>query len=123
MFGGVLCPNCLADYLKQKYQKKQYPVEIGRLCIKTSGREAGSYCVVVDKKDSSFVIIDGQVKKRRCNILHLIALEQKIDVKKDSSAADVLKKLKAIGIEVKPKKVKTKKEEKKPAKKSRKTKK
>lgn len=126
MFGGVLCPCCLVDYLKQKYQKKQYPVEAGRLCIKTSGREAGRYCVIIDKKDSNFVVIDGQVKRRKCNISHLIVLEQKIDVKKDASTADIIKKLKAINIEVKLKKVKKqikKEEAKKPAKKSRKARK
>lgn len=106
IYGGVLCPACLKIKLEKQYQKKQFPLEVGRLCIKTSGREAGSFCVVVDKKDK-FVVIDGRVKRRRCNINHLIALEQTIDIKKGAATPDVIKKLKAIKIEVKQKKKKT----------------
>lgn len=109
IYAGVLCPSCLKKKLEGQHQNKQFPLEVGRLCVKTSGREAGSFCVVVDKKDNKFVMIDGQVKRRKCNINHLITLEQTIDVKKEAATADVIKKFKAAKIEVKQKKKKTSK--------------
>jgi len=33
--------------------------DIGRVCVKTMGREAGNYCVIVDIIDKNYVIIDG----------------------------------------------------------------
>ncbi|WP_457611716.1 KOW motif-containing protein, partial [Methanocaldococcus sp.] len=36
-------------------------IEIGRVCIKTLGREAGNTCVIVDILDKNFVLIDGNV--------------------------------------------------------------
>jgi len=109
MYGGVLCPECLKNHLRNQYQKEQYKLEVGRLCIKISGREAGKYCVIVDKKDNSFVIIDGQVKRRKCNINHLIILEEKLNIKKGASTADVIKNFKKLKIEIKQKKKKVKK--------------
>lgn len=109
IYGGVICPACLKVKLEQQHQKKSYPLEVGRLCVKTSGREAGSFCVVVDKKDNKFVLVDGQVKRRNCNINHLISLEQKIDLKKSASTADVVKEFKKIKIEIKTTKKKTSK--------------
>ncbi len=65
--------------------------EIGRVCIKTTGREAGRYCVVVDLKDDNHVIISGPkntsgVRRRACNIRHLEPLD--IVVKIDRGADD-----------------------------------
>lgn len=73
-------------------------IEIGRLCKKLTGREAGRYCVVIDDKDENNVVITGPkqltgVKRRPCNILHLEPLEQKLDIKKNSSDEEVQKAL------------------------------
>lgn len=47
-------------------------IEIGRVCVKTAGREAGKRCVIVDIIDKNFVLVDGpEVQRRRCNIKHL----------------------------------------------------
>ena len=105
-YGGVLCPSCLKLLFKEQYLKKQSKLEVGRVCIKLSGREAGNFCVIVEIKDDNFVLIDGEVKRRRCNIDHLIFLEQKIKIKKGASTAEVIKELKKINIEVKTKKSK-----------------
>ena len=109
MYAGVLCPSCLKKHLENLHLKKSYELEVGRLCMKTSGREAGKYCVIVDKKDNKFVIIDGQVKRRRCSINHLISLEPKITIKKNAPTSEVIKKLKTIKIEVVSKKSKKQK--------------
>ena len=63
--------------------------DIGRVCVKKTGREAGKKCVVVDVIDQNFVLIDGEVKRRRCNILHLEPTAQKLDIKKGASTEEV----------------------------------
>ncbi len=70
--------------------------DVGRLCIKTAGREAGKYCVVVSKIDENFVLVTGpraltQVKRRKCNILHLEPLKETLKIKADDSDEEVMK--------------------------------
>jgi len=96
-------------------------LEVGRLCVKTAGREASLKCVIVEITDKNFVLIDGQVKRRRCNIQHLEPLEKKLKIKKGASSDTIKKEFKKLGIEIKEKVKKEKKAE-KPVKK-RKTKK
>lgn len=91
-------------------------IDIGRLCIKIAGRDAGAYCVVVDKVDDNFVLIDGNVKRKRCNISHLEPLEEVLDIKKGASTAAVHEAMKKLKIKVKTTKPKSK-EKVKPSKK------
>lgn len=70
-------------------------IEVGRVCIKTVGKEMGKYCVVLKVIDKSFVEITGPkaltgVRRRRCNIMHLKPTEYKLDVKESSSEEEVL---------------------------------
>ena len=39
-------------------------LSVGRLCIKTSGREAGRKCAVVKVIDDTSVLIDGNVQEK-----------------------------------------------------------
>lgn len=65
--------------------------EIGRVCVKTRGREAGKECVVVDIVDENYVLVDGpKVKRRRCNVRHLEPTPKKIALKKGESHKEVL---------------------------------
>lgn len=77
-------------------------IEIGRVCVKLSGREAGRRCVIVDVMDKSFVLITGPkkvtgVKRRRVNINHVEPLEDKFEVKRGASDEEVEEALKAAG--------------------------
>ena len=46
-------------------------IEVGRVCVKTAGREAGEKCAIVEIIDENFVEVVGEaVKNRRCNIAH-----------------------------------------------------
>jgi len=83
--------------------------EIGRLCLKIAGRDAGLKCVVIDKLDDNYVLIDGQTRRRKCNIKHLEPLDKVLKVKKGLGHDDVLKELKKQGIEVKEKVKRSKK--------------
>jgi large subunit ribosomal protein L14e len=88
-------------------------IEIGRICAKVAGREAGRKCVIVDVVDKSFVLITGPkkvtgVRRRRANISHIEPLQDSIEIKRgasDDEVAEVLRtsgKLEAIGQNVKP---------------------
>jgi len=76
-------------------------VKVGRVCVKTRGRESGKKCVVVDVIDKSFVLITGPkkltgVKRRRVNIDHIRPLDLKVDIKKgatDKAITDALEKM------------------------------
>jgi len=81
-------------------------IEIGRLCIKTAGRDAGLKCMIVDILDDKFVLVDGETRRRKCNILHLEPLKEVVKIKKNASHEDVSKALKELDIkarETKPK--------------------
>ena len=60
-------------------------IERGRVVLKTAGREAGKYAVIVDAADDGFVMITGPksvtgVKRRRCNIEHITPTEFVLEV-------------------------------------------
>ncbi|MDD2643700.1 MAG: 50S ribosomal protein L14e [Methanobacteriaceae archaeon] len=62
-------------------------IEVGRVCIKTAGREAGEKCAIIDIIDDNFVEIVGQtIKNRRCNINHLEPIDQTVEVTDDIEA-------------------------------------
>ncbi len=49
-------------------------IKIGRVCIKTRGRDAGEKCVVTKVIDENFVQVKSEGRKgkeRRCAIRHL----------------------------------------------------
>ena len=53
-------------------------LETGRVCVKLHGREAGKKAIVLQVVDDNFVVIEGTeksgVRKRKCNIAHLIPI-------------------------------------------------
>lgn len=74
--------------------------EIGRLAVKIAGRDSGKTAVVVDRLEEPFVLIDGQTRRRKCNIKHLEPLPHIIKIKKAASHAEVKAEFKKIGLEV-----------------------
>jgi large subunit ribosomal protein L14e len=85
-------------------------IEIGRLCIKTAGRDSNCKCVIIDIIDSKMVLVDGETRRKKVNVLHLEPTTKKIDIKKGASRADIVKEFKKLGIELKEKKSKKKQE-------------
>src|SRR3989344_8968681 len=73
---------------------------IGNLCVKLAGREGKKYCIIVDKIDSTHVLIDGNVKRRKCNISHLEITPTKLDIKKGASSLEVKKAMEKAGIKI-----------------------
>lgn len=80
-------------------------LDVGRLCVKIAGREAGQKCVVVDSVDENFVTIDGNVRRKRCNIAHLEPLRETLEISKGASREEVLEAFKKAGIFKEQKKV------------------
>ena len=71
-------------------------IEIGTVCVKTKGREAGKKVVIVDfDKAEGMVLVDGpEVKRRKCNFRHLFSTKEKIDIKKNAPHSEVVKLMK-----------------------------
>jgi large subunit ribosomal protein L14e len=73
-------------------------MEIGRVCVKIAGHEAGKKCVIVDVIDRTYVLVAGlEIKRKRCNVAHLEPLPQKLDIAKDASDEDIKRAFEAIG--------------------------
>ncbi len=77
-------------------------VEVGRLCVKTAGRENGKKCVVVDVMDKSFAMITGPkavtgVKRKRVNLNHIMPLQDRIELARGASDEEVSSALTAAG--------------------------
>ena len=97
-------------------------VETGRVCVKTAGREAGKICVIIeaDPKNKNYALIDGNVRRKKCNVRHLKFFPVVVKITKSSSKEDIAKALKSAGFEIKLKeksKVRKTEKAKKPVKK------
>ncbi|MBI4147279.1 50S ribosomal protein L14e [Candidatus Woesearchaeota archaeon] len=81
--------------------------EVGRLCVKIAGRDAGRTCVVVEAAGNGYVVVDGDVRRKKVNIKHLEPLDRTVEVKSKAAPADVKKAFEKAGLpvwETKPKK-------------------
>ncbi|MFX1260092.1 MAG: 50S ribosomal protein L14e [Promethearchaeota archaeon] len=76
--------------------------DIGRLCIKTMGREAGYYCVIVDVIDKNYLLVDGlKVRRRRVNYRHIEPIAEVVEIKKGASHEDLEAAIKKAKLEKK----------------------
>lgn len=69
-------------------------IEIGSLYIKTTGKDKGKRCIIVDLVDKNFVLVTGPpkitgVKRRRVNLKHLSPTEEKIEIKKGATDKEI----------------------------------
>ena len=88
-------------------------MEVGRICTKIAGRDAGKKCVIIDVLDDRFVIIDGETRRRKCNVKHIEPSDNLIKISKKASHEEVKSEFKKLGIEIKDTKPRPKKEKKK----------
>jgi len=73
-------------------------IEVGRICVKLTGRETGKKCVIVDVVDKNFALITGPktvtgIRRRRTNVDHLEPTEEKVELKKGATDDEVEKAL------------------------------
>ena len=64
--------------------------DVGRVCVKLTGREAGRRCVVVDVIDRNYVVIAGPgLRRRRANMSHLEPLDEVVEVRRGAGDEEV----------------------------------
>lgn len=71
-------------------------IDVGRICVKLSGREAGKKCIIVDIVDKNFVLVTGPkqlngVRRRRVNINHLEPTANRISLRKGETDEEIMK--------------------------------
>ncbi len=78
-------------------------LDVGQICMKVVGREAGMLCVVLknvkdekSKKAGSFVMVTGPklltgIKRRKANINHLESTKYKLEIKEEATDEEVYK--------------------------------
>jgi large subunit ribosomal protein L14e len=76
-------------------------MEIGLVCVKIAGRDARKKCVIIDIVDGKHVLIDGETRRRKCNMLHLEPLGKKLNIAKGADTKAVAVAFKELGIEIK----------------------
>ncbi len=71
-------------------------MEVGRVCIKTTGKNAGKKVVVLklDNKKNKALVEGINVKRKKCNIRHLFPTKEKINVTENSSREEIIKAIK-----------------------------
>ncbi|RJQ17574.1 50S ribosomal protein L14e [Candidatus Woesearchaeota archaeon] len=65
--------------------------DIGRMVVKIAGRDAGKKAVIVEVVNEHYVVVDGETRRRKCNVKHLEPLEQTVDLKKNASHEEITK--------------------------------
>ena len=73
-------------------------IEVGRICVKLSGHEAGKKCVIVDVIDKNFALVTGPknltgIRRRRTNVDHLEPTPESVELKKGAADEEVEKAL------------------------------
>jgi ribosomal protein L14E/L6E/L27E len=67
-------------------------VEVGRVCVKKFGRDAGKRAVITKVVNANFVnvVTAVRLKERRCNVKHLEFLSEKVDAGSKEQVAKAL---------------------------------
>jgi large subunit ribosomal protein L14e len=73
-------------------------IEVGRICVKLTGRETGKKCVIIDVIDKNFALITGPkavtgIRRRRTNVDHLEPTVEMVELKKGATDDEVEKAL------------------------------
>lgn len=90
---------------------------VGRLAVKTAGRESNKTVIIVDDLGKNFVLVDGNVKRRRCNLAHLEIKKDKLNIRKGAATEQVLKAMEEAKLEIVKRKPKSVEKKEKPVKK------
>ena len=70
-------------------------IQVGRIVVKTNGREAGKKGVIVDLINENYVLLTGpktltSVRRRKCNINHIEPTDKMIKIKRDSTDEEIV---------------------------------
>lgn len=73
-------------------------IEVGRVVVKIAGRDAGCKAIIIDILDDKYVLIDGETRRRKVNVLHIEPLSNVLKIKKGASHDEVAKALDELGL-------------------------
>jgi len=68
--------------------------DVGRVCRKTRGRDAGGFCAIVDVEKDGVVVDGREVRRKKVNANHLEPTPVVLDIKKGSGTDTVVSALK-----------------------------
>ncbi|MFT4309988.1 MAG: hypothetical protein ACMXYL_05905 [Candidatus Woesearchaeota archaeon] len=74
--------------------------QVGRIIVKTAGRDAGKIGVITKVVDNNHVMIEGQTRKRKVNIKHIEYTAKKIDVTENTGSDEIAKSLVQLGYKI-----------------------
>jgi len=78
--------------------------DVGRVCIKTAGRDSKKYCVIIDVIDKAYVLIDGETRRKKCSINHIEPLGKVLKIEKNAPHEAVVEAMKKAGVRVRERK-------------------
>lgn len=69
-------------------------IQVGRVIVKTNGRETGKKGIIVDIINENYVLLTGpkivtSVRRRKCNIRHLEPTDKVVAIKRDATDEEV----------------------------------
>src|SRR3989338_6441427 len=79
---------------------KELTMDIGTVCMKIAGRDAGQYCVILKHLENSFVLIDVNTRGGRRNLKRLEPPGKTPDRKEGPSTGEFKQAMKNAGIPV-----------------------
>ncbi len=63
--------------------------DVGRICVKLAGRDAGKRCVVIETLENNYVLVDGETRRRKVNMRHLEPLGQTLEISGNASHEEI----------------------------------
>ena len=88
-------------------------ISVGDLCVKTAGRDANKLCVVIDIINKTYVLVDGNTRRKKCNVKHLEPLGKNLKIKAKVRTEEILKAFNQEKLKIEKKETKKIKKEKK----------
>ena len=79
---------------------------VGRICLKIAGRDADQKCVIVERIDNTYVLVDGLTRRRKVNIRHLEPLAEVVQLSAGASHTAVVAAFHKLNIAVAERKTK-----------------
>ncbi len=78
--------------------------DVGRICLKTAGRDAGNFCMVIKKLELPYVIVEGYTRRKKVNIRHLEPTDKVVEISEEATREKVIIALEKEGYKIKQKK-------------------
>ena len=75
-------------------------LDVGRVCMKIAGRDSNKIAVVIKKLDDNHVLIEGNVRRKKCNVKHLEPLNKILKIKEEETGDKIRELLEKEGFKI-----------------------